>query len=522
MSQTLSDNLIKSLPVPNNKLKIYWDNKIIGLGLRITKNNARAFVLRYVINGRERIYTIGSFPELDTASAKKEALKLKSAIFQGSDPLEKRSQIYSIPTLKELASDFLKTKEKSLRPKTFEGYKVFLLEKHILPKLGGYRVDAISKRDVELLFSSYSHLPRTANRLVGLLHLVFNTAIAWGVISSNPAKGIKKYREEKRDRYLSEAEIKRLMEVLIKEPNQMNANIIKLILLTGSRKGEVLSARWQDFDFANRLWTKPAFLTKQNKASYIPLNNEVVKLLLRMRTEANDTSDNRLSESFPPKDQKTVNSDFSTSSEHSENTYFSPSPIKVKSDLLPYIPSKTQKRQTQFPDGSYLHQEVESANEGSISSLKSNGTKSYDKERHQEDLSVNSAHITLSPKTPQKVPNQILEPARFARKYTLRNHEGAITANGTYLFYNPRTKTHIKHIERFWRLICKKANIPKVRIHDLRHTFASTLVNSGVSLEVIGKLIGHSNIRTTERYSHLANNTLRAASEVFGEKVMGL
>ena len=68
----------------------------------------------------------------------------------------------------------------------------------------------------------------------------------------------------------------------------------------------------------------------------------------------------------------------------------------------------------------------------------------------------------------------------------------------------------VVEIRRFWRGIQKSADIPDVRIHDLRHTFASLLVSGGASLEMIGKLLGHSQLQTTQRYAHLMDSPLRA------------
>jgi integrase len=97
--------------------------------------------------------------------------------------------------------------------------------------------------------------------------------------------------------------------------------------------------------------------------------------------------------------------------------------------------------------------------------------------------------------------------------------EDQIISTEHFLFYNLKTKTHLQDIKKFWIKICKKAEIKNATIHDLRHTFASMLVNSGVGLEVIGKLIGHSNMKTTQRYSHLINSTLKQAKDIFGSKI---
>ena len=86
-------------------------------------------------------------------------------------------------------------------------------------------------------------------------------------------------------------------------------------------------------------------------------------------------------------------------------------------------------------------------------------------------------------------------------------------ALGTYVFPGGGATQHVVEIKRAWRRICKSAGIADLRIHDLRHSFASELVSSGASLPLIGALLGHSNPSTTSRYSHLYDDPLRKAVE---------
>ena len=79
-----------------------------------------------------------------------------------------------------------------------------------------------------------------------------------------------------------------------------------------------------------------------------------------------------------------------------------------------------------------------------------------------------------------------------------------------WLFPGDTPGQPVKEIRRFWINIQKQAKLPEVRIHDLRHTFASLLVSGGASLEMIGKLLGHSQMQTTQRYAHLMDSPLRA------------
>ena len=91
-------------------------------------------------------------------------------------------------------------------------------------------------------------------------------------------------------------------------------------------------------------------------------------------------------------------------------------------------------------------------------------------------------------------------------------------ANSEYLFPSPTNGSHQIEIKTFWRTICSEAGLEQVRVHDLRHTFASHLVSSGHSLEMVGRLLGHTQAAaTTFRYAHVADDPLRAATNHIGK-----
>lgn len=73
--------------------------------------------------------------------------------------------------------------------------------------------------------------------------------------------------------------------------------------------------------------------------------------------------------------------------------------------------------------------------------------------------------------------------------------------------------THYVGTPRIWLQIRRAADLPDVRLHDLRHTFASVAVNAGQSLPLIGKLLGHKDVKTTAQYAHLADHPVRVAAD---------
>ena len=104
-------------------------------------------------------------------------------------------------------------------------------------------------------------------------------AIRWEYRVDSPARGLRKNPEPKRHRYLSEKELKKLLETLDAHPNKTAANAVQLLLLTGARRGEVLNATWDQFDLKGGVWTKPSAHTKQKKEHRIPLSAAAQNLL---------------------------------------------------------------------------------------------------------------------------------------------------------------------------------------------------------------------------------------------------
>lgn len=98
----------------------------------------------------------------------------------------------------------------------------------------------------------------------------------------------------------------------------------------------------------------------------------------------------------------------------------------------------------------------------------------------------------------------------------LAKYEGG---SSDYVFPNPETGKPFRHTFWTWDQIRKEAGLPEMRIHDLRHVHASILVNSGRSLYEVQKLLGHSQLSTTQRYAHLTQDTLREAAEKVGQVV---
>jgi len=104
---------------------------------------------------------------------------------------------------------------------------------------------------------------------------------------------------------------------------------------------------------------------------------------------------------------------------------------------------------------------------------------------------------------------------------SILNHLKSLQGNSfSYVFPGRYPGEPLKDIKRFWKQILVEAEIENFRVHDLRHTHASHLVSSGLSLSIVGRLLGHTQASTTQRYAHLADEPLREAAELFGKKMV--
>ena len=293
MRQRLTEKLAHTLPGPAAGNVVYWDapstagkDHVAGFGLRVTEAGARAFVLNFrTRTGRERRLTIGALPAWSVTAARAEAAVLKRRIDMGEDPLAERQQMRDAPTVSDLLDRFEAEHMSRKRPATQRLYRAAVDE--IRRVMGTRKVAEVTATDVERFHRRVTERgPYLANRFVAVLSKAFNLAIRSGWRADNPVKGLELNEEQKRTRYLSPAEIARLMAALAEHPDRQAADILTLLLLTGARRGEVLSMRWGDLDLDQGKWIKPSSATKTKREHRVDLSDAAIELLHRIRESA--------------------------------------------------------------------------------------------------------------------------------------------------------------------------------------------------------------------------------------------
>jgi integrase len=287
MAEKLTDRAIAAVAAPAHGVRIVYDQGVTGFAIRVTAAGARSFILRYrTRHGRERTYTIGAFPDWQTAAARREAATLKRQVDAGGDPAGDIITVRKAATVDGLCDRFIAEYLPRKRASTQHTYRL-QIESEIRPALGRLKVAAVTFDDIDAVHRAITKRGRLyrANRVIALLSRMFSMAIKWRMRADNPCKGIERNTEHQRRRYLSAAELSRLAAALEELRDQQSANIIRLLLLTGARRGETLQARWDDINLATGVWNKPGSTTKQDSVHTVPLSEAARALLATIQQQ---------------------------------------------------------------------------------------------------------------------------------------------------------------------------------------------------------------------------------------------
>lgn len=264
---------------PQDKEFFIWDDQLKGFGIRIYPTGRKMYLAQFRAGGRLRRFNIGIHGAITAEIARTEAMKHLSDVRLGGDPASDRDRRKSADTLRGFGERFLiEHAAVHCKPSTYKEYKRSI-EMFINPKLGSLRLIDVTRADVVELHQSLKNIPYQANRTLGVLSVMFTTAHVWGVLSDgrNPCWKVKRYKEVKRERYLTSEELARLGKVLREADEEREAaNCIHLLLLTGCRLGEIQMLKWNYVDFASGLLRLP---DSKTGAKLVPIGNAAIEVL---------------------------------------------------------------------------------------------------------------------------------------------------------------------------------------------------------------------------------------------------
>lgn len=401
---------------PGVRLYRVWDAELKGFGLKVTPAGAKTYIASYRAGtGRgapQREFTLGRHGVLTPEQARELARKVLSEARLGGDPQGERKRLRGERTVAQLCDLYLEegASGKKATTLTTDRYRI---EAHIKPLLGKRLLSSVTAGDVERFMRDVAAgktavkrervgpraftQPRggkgTASRTVGLLGGIFAFAVRHKLRPDNPVHGVARYKDGRSERFLSAQELAKLGEAIAAAEAEgrsaMGLGVIRLLVTTGARKGEIEALRWDEVDFE--------------------------RSALRLR------------------DSKTG--------------------AKVVAIGAPALALLAERAKAER-----MAAEAEAMAKGEI----------------------------LPPPSPYVFP---------------ASRGAALHWTGT---------------KRVWGAVRERAGLADVRLHDLRHTYASLAVGAaggGQSLAVIGKLLGHKDVRTTARYAHLADDPVKQAAD---------
>jgi integrase len=382
-----------------------WDDAVTGFGVRVRPTGSMSYVVVYRAgSGRGapvRRYTIAAVGKITPERARTRAKVILGAVAHGHDPANEKTAERGTPTVAELADRFMADHVRAKRKAGTAEFYRDILDRIVKPALGTTKADKLTRFQVGRLHSSLSETPFQANRVLAVVGSMYTFAGRAGILpeGTNPAQGIDKFKESRRERFLTGEELERLGSAIREaetvgipwtvdksQPNAKHvpkakrftritpsaAAALRLLLFTGCRLREILHLRWEHVDFERGCLFLPD--SKSGRKTVI-LNAPALAVLNAMER------------------------------------------------VSPYV-----------------------------------------------------------------VPGD-----------------------------DPTQPRH--DLKRPWDAVTKRAGLIGVRLHDLRHTYASFGAGGGLGLPIIGRLLGHAQAATTARYAHLDNDPLRCASEAIARRI---
>ena len=373
--RTISKRTVDGLSI-GDKDAVFWDHEMSGFGVRVYPSGSKAYVVQCRADGKSRRVTLGRHGVISADQARRKAALTIARIKAGEAP-EPASP--DTATVKLLAQRYLKEYVAvRCKPSSEKLYRR-VLDRFVLPAYGDLAAEAVEREHVSALHYRLRNIPYQANRVLEIESKMFSLAELWGLRreGGNPCRFVRKYKECKRERFLSDEEFRRLGEVLNEMESKGSVSIyaaaaIRLLTLTGCRRSEIVTLRWEDVDL--------------------------------------EAGDLRLSDG------------------------------RTGGRLVPLSPAAAE---------------------------------------------VLSGLPRL--------------------------------AGNPWVIMGSKAGAHLSDLQPSWERVRKRAELDGVRIHDLRHSFASRALALGESLPMISKLLGHTQIQTTARYAHLARDSVKAsASRIAG------
>jgi len=274
---------IEALPLPEKGQRLeFYDMKVNHLLVRVSSTGRKTFQVYRWHQGKPSRINIGVWGSgLTVEQVRKEAEKINAQFAVGENPADKLKRQREEMTFAELFDIYLERHAKIKKGTWKEDQRYY--ERHLASSIGSKKLSTISRRDIATIHGKIGKNRQVhANRVLTLMSSVFGRAIEFGLWEElNPCRGIKKFSEQSRDRFLNGEELSRFFQAVEQELNTTDRDFFLVALMTGARRANVLSMRWSDIDLKNATWRIQE--TKNGTPQTVPLTGAVLEILQERR-----------------------------------------------------------------------------------------------------------------------------------------------------------------------------------------------------------------------------------------------
>ena len=279
-----TQKVLSALPLPEGKKRLYfYDAKEAGLVIQVTPTGRKTFQLFKWYKTKPVRITLGTFPDMTIEQARKQAQQHKADMARGVNPADEKRKARQEMTFEELFEIYMERHSKPRKRTWREDLDKF---KTYLKPLGKKRLSEIKKSHISAIHARIGKKHKiTANRVLALISSVFGRAIEYGLYENlNPCRGIRKFPEKSRERFLQADELPRFFKALDEEPNETLRDYLYISLLTGARRANVLAMRWNELSFEQGAWIIPR--TKTGDPQTVVLTPEAIEILQNRKKKA--------------------------------------------------------------------------------------------------------------------------------------------------------------------------------------------------------------------------------------------
>ena len=290
----LTDAKVRSLKAKTKRYEV-WETGRSGFGLRVSTSANKSWFYFYRFEGKNRRMTLGVYPKMTVEKAHSAHAKAREQLIKGIDPnellIQSNIEHRGSPTVSQLVNEYIEKWAKP-RKRTWEE-DARMLSKDVVPHFGKRKAKDIKRRDIVLLIDEIVERgsPITANRTLRIIKKMFSFAVKRGILDASPCMEIDPPAKEKqRERILNEEEIKMFWFGLGKaKMSEATKLVLRLLLITAQRKGEVAQAEWSEIDLKNKWWTIPKERSKNERIHRVPLSPMAIDIFKQAKTLSGDS-----------------------------------------------------------------------------------------------------------------------------------------------------------------------------------------------------------------------------------------